>query len=213
VTALARFTALGIGPQLHPFESAQDEEARAALESGIDTGLARIEEALSSTTNLVGGWTVHFGIDAYENDPLLRAVIAKAAWGANDAAEAVYASSVSDGAGEPYTGSKQYVLHFDSDQLPPVDAANGFWSLTLYGPDRFFVENAIDRYAIGDRTPGLAYEPDGSLDLFIHNEPPTGLETNWLPAPTGPFRLMLRLYLPSEAVLSGAYAYPPVVAR
>jgi hypothetical protein len=183
-----------------------------ALESGVQSGLARIEEAASGSA-AANGWTLHLGIDEYENDPLLRAVIAQTAWGANTPVEAIYATSVTDGAGAAYTGTKDYVLRFDAAELPPVDAVHGFWSLTLYGPDHFFVENALDRYAIGDRTPGLTYGADGSLELYIQNAAPSGLEGNWLPSPLGAFTLILRFYLPSETVLSGTYEFPAVNAR
>jgi hypothetical protein len=127
---------------------------------------------------------------------------------ANVPEEAVYPRSTVDGDGVPYDGARRYRLHFDAGQLPPVDA---FWSVTLYGPDMFFTANPIDRYAIGDRTPGLTRNPDGSLDLIIQHDPPAGQEGNWLPAPAGPFNLMMRLYLPRPAVLDGSYRIPPVL--
>ena len=87
-----------------------------------------------------------------------------------------------------------------------------FWSLTLYGPDRFFVENPLHRYALGDRSPGLAYGADGSLDLYVGSVAPAGLETNWLPAPAGEFSLILRLYLPDAEILDGRWL-PPAIER
>ena len=75
------------------------------------------------------------------------------------------------------------MLHFDKGQIPPADA---FWSLTMYGEDQFFVANPINRYAIGDRDK-LAFNADGSLDLYIqHESPGKDKEANWLPAPAGP---------------------------
>jgi hypothetical protein len=95
--------------------------------------------------------------------------------------------------------------------LPPVEA---FWSLSVYGDDMFFTEHPSGRYTIGDRTPGLTFGDDGSLELVLsHDEPPTvadGRPVNWLPVPEGPFVLMLRLYLPGDAVLEGDYRYPAV---
>jgi len=76
-------------------------------------------------------------------------------------------------------GTKSYRLHFAPGQLPPV-TASGFWSVTMYGADRFLVNNAINRYSIGDRTPGLTRNPDGSLDLIMSHARPTGSITNWL---------------------------------
>jgi hypothetical protein len=77
----------------------------------------------------------------------------------------------------------------------------------------FFTDNPLGRYAIGDRTPGLAANPDGSLDLWIgHADPGDARRPNWLPAPAGPFALFMRAYLPKPELLSGHYRLPPVTA-
>ena|SRR5437773_12265177 len=151
-------------------------------------------------------------IGIYKDDSLTRATVSKFGWGANVPEEAVYPVSKAGPDGAAYSGQNAYVMHFEAGALPPVDATHGFWSLTLYGPDMFFVENPIKRYAIGDRTQGLTPNPDGSLDLFIQNAEPAAVG-NWLPSPTSEFVLILRLYLPQKSVLDGTYTYPPVVAQ
>ena len=102
----------------------------------------------------------------------------------------------------------QYTLHFDKQQLPPV---NAFWSLTMYDPDTYLAPNAIDRYAVGDRS-GLAYADDGSLTLHIQaDRPDASQEANWLPAPQkGDFKVALRLYSPKPEVAQGAWQPPPI---
>jgi hypothetical protein len=73
------------------------------------------------------------------------------------------------------------------------------------------VPNPIDRYAIGDRTAGLETEADGSLVIRIqHSEPPSGARANWLPAPRGPFHLIMRLYVPRASALDGIWVPRPV---
>lgn len=208
VAAVARYARLGIGPGRHPSnEKSQD------LAAGVAKGLATLHAAADDPTKRVNGWTTHLDAGNYPDAPLLRAVIAKLAWAANVPDEAVYPISLVDAAGQPYAGAQPRVLHFAPGALPPVDDTRGFWSLTLYGPDRYFVENKIQRFAIGDRTPGLAYNSDGSLDLFVQNEVPVGHEGNWLPAPAGAYSLMLRMYLPKAEVLKGGYAVPAVALR
>lgn len=177
------------------------------LPPGVEEGEQTIVAATQSQVGSVNGWRVNTRVGRYGEDELLRAVVAKVGWGANVSEEALYAVSRQDADGEPYTGARRYVLHFPGGGLPPVDA---FWSLTLYGPDMFFTANPIDRYAIGDRTPGLATNPDGSLDLYIQHESPGDRQDNWLPAPEGEFVLMLRLYLPRAEAILGGYEYPPV---
>jgi hypothetical protein len=147
----------------------------------------------------------------YGRNYLGRAVIASAALGANTRPETVYPLAVTDSAGRPLTGRHRYTVRFPRGQLPPADA---FWSLTMYGRDRYLVPNQIDRYAIGDRTPGLRRGPDGSLTLYIQHRPPSGAaRANWLPAPRGAFRLALRIYEPRRSVLTGGWKPPPIRRR
>jgi len=127
--------------------------------------------------------------------------------GANLAKDAIYPMTRVDGEGKPLTGKNKYVMHFTKDQIPPV---KGFWSLTLYNDKQFFVENPLNRYAIGDRDK-LKFNPDGSLDLYVqHESPGKEKESNWLPAPKDSFNLILRLYWPKKSVLGGTWAPPPV---
>ena len=157
------------------------------------------------------GWsTPQAMIGTYGNDYMMRAFTAYAGLGALPPEEAIYPGGVLDKDGQPLTGAARYVLHFDKSQLPPVDA---FWSLTMYGPDQFFVDNPIHRYAIGDRDK-LAYNADGSLDIHIqHASPGKDKEANWLPAPAGPFSMNLRLYLPRPEAADGRWAAPGLVRQ
>jgi len=147
----------------------------------------------------------------YGRNYLGRAVIASAALGANTRPETVYPLAVADREGRPLAGRHRYTVRFPRGQLPPADA---FWSLTMYGRDRYLVPNQIDRYAIGDRTPGLRRGPDGSLTIHIQHHPPSGpARANWLPAPPGAFRLALRIYEPRRSVLAGRWKPPPIRRR
>ena len=135
-------------------------------------------------------------------------MIAYVGIGANTIEDAVYPSAVTDADGKPFSSDNRYILHFNKDELPPVRA---FWSLTMYNERQNFAANPIDRYAIGDRDK-LAFNPDGSLDLYIQRESPgQDKESNWLPAPaSGPFTMNLRLYWPKAEVLDGSWAPPGV---
>lgn len=120
---------------------------------------------------------------------------------------AVYPVLLADSDGDPTTGEQNYVVHFDADKLPPVDA---FWSITMYDAEGYQVANELDRFAIGDRDP-LTYNPDGSLDIYIQPiTPGPDHEANWLPAPTGPLGITMRLWAPRPQVLDGRWSPPPV---
>jgi hypothetical protein len=150
-------------------------------------------------------WTLKTGV--YGADHIQRALIAAIALGANRPEDAVVATSTVDGAGQPYSGNRSYVMHFAPGDAP---AANGFWSLTMYDGDCFFVDNPLDRYSLGARNQ-LTFNLDGSLDLCIQRYPPgADREPNWLPAPEGKFILMLRFYWPKDSLLNGAWKIPSV---
>jgi len=99
-------------------------------------------------------------------------------------------------------------MHFPKGQLPPVD---GFWPVTMFDPNYFFVANPINRYSISPRQ-NRKTNTDGSTDLYIQNQTPgADKEPNWLPAPTGKFILMLRMYWPNEdppSIIDGTWKPP-----
>jgi hypothetical protein len=97
-------------------------------------------------------------------------------------------------------GAHRYVWHLDKSQIPPVDA---FWSITAYDKDGYFIENPLKRQALGDRDK-LKFNEDGSLDIYVRDASPgADKESYWLPVAQAPFTLMIRLYLPKLAALSG----------
>ena len=138
----------------------------------------------------------------------IRAVVAMVGLGANLPEDAIYPSATIDSKGEPLDGSRRYHLSFAKGALPPV---NAFWSVTAYGPDAFFIDNPLGRYALGS-SDALVFNPDGSLDLQIQAEAPPQGPSNWLPVRPGtPFQLTLRLYWPRQDALDGRWRPPPIV--
>jgi hypothetical protein len=214
----ARAEALGIGPRAHPTDATRSTDGErggadeaGALDEGAATGYEQIVDEATALGRTANGWSANLHIGRYGDDMLLRAAVARVGWGANIAAEAVYPVARVDAAGDGLDGRTTYRITFPAGELPPVEA---FWSLSVYGEDMFFAEHPSGRYTIGDRTPGLTFGDDGSLEIVLsHDEPPTvadGRPVNWLPVPEGRFVLMLRLYLPGDAVLDGDYRYPPI---
>ena len=105
-----------------------------------------------------------------------------------------------------FDGSVPAVLRFPPGGEPPVD---GFWSVCVYGTDLFLVANALDRYSIGDRTPGLVRDPDGGLTIRIGGTRPAD-DRNWLPAGDGPYRMGLRVYEGHPEVVDATWFPPPL---
>ncbi|WP_255784692.1 DUF1214 domain-containing protein, partial [Mycobacteroides abscessus] len=84
---------------------------------------------------------------------------------------------------------------------------------TMYDAGMFFVDNPLGRYTLSQRNT-FTPNPDGSVDLYLqHQNPGPEKEANWLPAPTGKFNLMLRLYWPKEtppSIIDGTWKPPAV---
>ncbi|MFC8626764.1 DUF1254 domain-containing protein [Streptomyces anulatus] len=205
-----------------------------ALTEGLAAGKARVEAASNPPADgnrPPGAWEInphlfdynldHFGVGTIDSPQwkiadrqasyLVRAATARTALWGNHGYEAVYAHTFTDSDGKQLNGSRSYTLRFE--QPPPVES---FWSVTMYDtPDYYLVANPAGRYSLGDRTPGLVHGEDGSLTVVIQREQPgdPAEAANWLPAPKGDFRPMIRLYTPGQSVLDGTYRLPPIVAR
>jgi hypothetical protein len=207
--AVAQLERLGVVPSTsdEPLRPS-DPAVAAAVAAGPSAGQALLRKAGErAEAERVNGWAVRRGLGDYGTDYGKRAQTALVALGANLDADAVYPWATVDSDGQPLNGHHRYRIHFPPGELPPV---RGFWSLTLYNDKQSFVDNPIERYAIGDRD-DIVPGPDGSVDILVqHDDPGTTLESNWLPAPTGSFNVILRAYWPEQRILNGAWTPPPL---
>ena len=168
------------------------------------------EGILAGDFKLENGWVFTTKAGVYGTNYIQRALITAIGLGANRPQDAIYPTSEGPSILSKYTGEKKYVMHFKKGELPP---ANGFWSLTMYDKDYFFVPNPINRHSISARQ-NLKANADGSVDLYIQNASPgPDKESNWLPAPKDQFILMMRMYWPkdkSPSILDGSWKIPQV---
>jgi hypothetical protein len=197
-----QFATIGIAPA-KPFDiSKLPEGQRAELAAAVKDGYAQLQHRRDNIGDNVNGWRVGapFGNrDFYHGDNLRRAAAAMAGIYGNDADEAMYPTSKSDGIGAPLDGSKhKYTLTFGPNLTPPV---NAFWSVTMYdAKTQLLIDNPINRYLINSpMVPSLKKNPDGSLTIYIQKDDPgPDKKANWLPAPNGPIMLVMRLYWPRK---------------
>lgn len=205
----AKFAQIGIvpGQDFDPGKLKADF-ARRVPEIGVDRIM--IQYKINRDFKDENGWAFTTKTGLYGTDYLMRALVTAIGLGANRPQDAVYPVSKKDDADQSYNGANKYVIHFPKGQLPP---AKGFRSLTMYDSSYFFVSNPINRYSISARQ-DLKANADGSTDLYIQKDSPgKDMESNWLPAPSGDFVLMLRTYWPSEtnpSILDGSWKIPPV---
>lgn len=203
VATLAR---LGIVPG-KPFRlDAAGPAAAQALTSAAAGGPAAIKSTVMGQQR-AHDWLFDMATGRYGTDYPYRARIAMLATGASIPKDSVYYWSTTDNSGATLDGANSYVIHFAPGTLPPV---HGFWSITLYSPDGYLMPDPIDRYSIG-HVPPAKPNADGSVDVYVQHGLPAH-ETNWLPAPSGQFQLVLRLYWPADSVLNDTWA-PPGIQR
>ena len=210
-------------PYLHP-----DPALAKILVAGQKAAQDRLEELIKSTAEPVNGWQdagniFNYNADFFEIGALntsrwiisdrkiayvTRAIAARAGLWGNHGYEANYQFAYVDADNQPLQSAHRYELHLAVP--PPVEA---FWSLTMYNvPEFYLVANPINRYSIGDRTPGLQYGADGSVTLYLQKDSPgADKEANWLPTPqAGTFRPIMRMYQPKSLVLDGSYMLPAI---
>lgn len=208
---MARFARLGIVAG-KPFDAnALPLDLKHAVAAGMADAWKTFAEYKATVID-TGKQTSADGFGTREflkNDYLKRMASAVLGIYGNSKEEAIYPAYFTDMAGKPLDGSAGgYTLRIAPGQLPPV---NAFWSLTMYElPASLLSANPLNRYLINSpMLPGLRKEPDGGITLYVqHESPGKDKESNWLPAPAGPFFAVMRLYWPKPGALDGTWKQP-----
>ena len=201
--ALSRFASIGFvpGADFRPPASIIDD-----INAAPAAALAKMNAAWQAVGQKENGWDVmRSGIGTYGTDYLTRGAVAVGLFAANLPQDAIYAQTYSDQNGNPLSGASDYVI-----MLSPVPPVGGFWSVTLYDADGYFIQNGICRYAI--HSTDQAISGQSTVRLLLQQNPPTDPSQMgyWLPTPPGSFNLMLRMYWPLADALGGTWQPPPV---
>ncbi|MFK7914398.1 MAG: DUF1214 domain-containing protein, partial [Pseudomonadales bacterium] len=183
-----------------------DKVSEAERLAGIEQGEAHILGSNRQGMVRGSGWSTGKAATGFEGDIVKRAAAARFGLGGHQAIENRSYTAEADATGARVSGQGPLSMRFEANALPPC---NAFWSLTAYGMDMYLVENAIDRWSISDRTPGLNYANDGSLTITLSAERPD-LDSNWLPVPKGPYLLGMRVYEGQESVVQCEWFPPPL---
>ena len=207
---VARYASIGLVPG-QDFDASKLKADFAKRVPGIAFDRIMLQFKVGKSIHNINGWMYNSVTGIYGTDYLNRAFITAIGLGANRIQDAVYPTSLKDEHGNDYNGANKYVMHFPKGQLPPTE---GFWSITMYDANYFFIANPLNRYSISARQ-NLKTNADGSIDLYIQNQSPGAeMESNWLPAPSGKFILMLRMYWPDEtppSIIDGSWK--PLAAK
>ena len=212
---LAQLAKIGVGPGLQISDAnlgffstiAVDLAVRAT--SAVLPLLANLIQYTSALQNR--GWAIpNPSIGDYGTDYLFRAGVAEVGWVANTPEEATYYPGLLGRYLLPLFGFPSRVLHFAPGETPPVDA-DGFWSVTVYDGNGNLYKNPANRYSVSNSRPEeLVYQPDGSLTIVFSHKDPGDPDVNWLPVPLGFFEAYLRMYVPSEEILTGTWKAPGI---
>jgi hypothetical protein len=207
---MKRFARIGVGAGKRIDTSALSPEMRKALNEGMADAWATFKEFKENQLD-TGKRT---SADAFGTRAALKGSYLDRMSGAivgtygNSKQEALYPAYFVDAGKQPLDGAHRYTLRFAPGQLPPV---NAFWSFTMYElPSHLLYANALNRYLINSpMLPNLQRDADGGITLYVQNESPgPGKESNWLPAPKGPFFSAMRLYWPKPEALEGKWKAP-----
>ncbi len=204
---VATFKEIGLHPSQQFNPNSVDDAVRNGLLRAIKDAQGIMAVKGQSMAEIINGWLYLPGPKEFGTDYLFRAALETVALLHGESAMTVgYVGNV-DGQEKPLDGRNVYEIRFDVP--PPV---LGFWSLTMYdGNSKLLVDNPINRYSVGDRTEGIQYSDDGSLTIYLQNQKPDGDRAqNWLPAPEGPFYVVIRAYNAKPEVFNGSWSPPPV---
>lgn len=211
---MARFARIGVGAGKTFDPTKLSPEVKSAIERGIAdawqalAGVEREMEAGRVTSGDLFGTRDH--LQGNHLNRMLGAV-----WGiyGNSREEAIYPTYTVDADGRKLdAAASRYTVRFAPGQLPPVKA---FWSLTLYEmPASYLYPNPINRYLLNSpMLPQFERDADGGLTFYVQSESPgADKEANWLPAPKGPFKIVMRLYGPKPEAVNGTWKLPPLQA-
>ena len=208
---MARLAKIGVGDGMFFRADKLDEDIKQAIEGGMADAWVefgnlkkRVEAGEITSGDILG--TRGF----LKNNYGFRMLAAGLGIYGNTKQEAMYPAYYVDGDGKPLNGANRYTLRFAPGQLPPVEA---FWSLTMYEqPASLLVANSINRYLLNSTMlDQFTEDTDGGLTLLVQQDSPgKEKEANWLPTPTGPFSVIMRLYVPKAEALNGTWKNPPL---
>ena len=203
-----RYVCVGIRTFVNPNDPA-DIKATHALQDAIKVeqaspgkletpnwdkeSLKKMREALLGVMAANGGLnSTHMFGRKDEVDPVQHLLGTAGGWGGNPQSAAMYSGVVP----KKNDGKTAYVLTVKD---VPVD---GFWSVSVYDKDGFFVKNAKNAYTVNNVT--AKPNADGSVTIRFGGDPNA---TNYIPIMPG-WNYLFRMYRPRKEILDGTWKLP-----
>ena len=126
-------------------------------------------------------WKTHLGVRRKQTSRIKKAAIARIGLGANDSDETIYWDAYEDDHNMDLRSENEYKIIFRGE--PAVNYKDhGFWSLTVYGYDKFLVPNPDYKYRIRSTNEKKIMTEAPNSILLSRNKP--NYTVNWIPLPS-----------------------------
>lgn len=143
----------------------------------------------------IGDWWAHFSSGPYGRDYLKRAAAVRSRFFNDFSQDYTQLVTDVDSAGDPLDGRFRYRLLFNRTNEP---RARGPW---------FIGTRPLLRLGGSKMTRDI----HGNICISIQRNEPAGVpQSHWLPTSAGPFKVVLHVFWPAEAILDGRWIPPPV---
>jgi hypothetical protein len=152
----------------------------------------KVRDALVALGETIPDWK-HAAGPRGEVDPVRHLIVTATGWGLNPDKDAIYLNvtpSKNDGA----------TIYKLTVNEVPVD---GFWSISLYNAEGYFVPNKFNAYTLNNIT--AKKSDDGSITIQFGGC--DGQIANCLPTMPG-WNYIVRLYRPRAEILNGQWTFP-----
>jgi hypothetical protein len=156
------------------------------------TSQKKVRDALLALGSTIPDFKAAFGAKG-QVDPVRHLIGSAVGWGGNPDKEATYLNVT------PMKNDGKTVYRLDVKDVP----VDGFWSISLYDPDGYFVKNEYDAYSLNNLT--AKKNADGSIAVQFGGC--DGKVANCLPIMPG-WNYTVRLYRPRAEVLNGKWKFP-----
>ena len=152
----------------------------------------KVRDALVVLGSTIPDWR-HAAGRRNEVDPVRHLIVTATGWGLNPDKDAIYLN-ITPAKNE---GTTIYKLNVRD---VPVD---GFWSVSVYNADGYFVPNKLNGYTLNNVTA----KKDGAGSVLIQFGGCDSKIPNCLPIMPG-WNYMVRLYRPRPEILNGSWKFP-----
>ena len=144
-----------------------------------------------------GPWKTHLGAGRKQTSRIEKAAIARIGLGANDSDETIYWNAFVDDEENDLRSENEYRIIFSSEPLVRYND-KGFWSITVYGNDKFLIPNPFYKYMLR-RGENSGFNEDFRFSILLSRNKPADPE-NWIPLQVKDekFTIAFRCYIPDN---------------